>query len=156
VYVIPRRDTHTHIKAFEYSFIFLSGRDKQISSNLPFVAMSITFLPGKISSEKRCRRRSIAELRAFDGSTFFKKREASKSNNIGSKITTNPYARGIKYDIVQGKDIFQAATLGKWMDQIPPRGNIYELGKDGCTRGTPGWGGGEGGGHPSYLQLHYH
>jgi hypothetical protein len=35
--------------------LFLSGREKQISSNLPFVTISITFLPGKISSEKRCR-----------------------------------------------------------------------------------------------------
>jgi hypothetical protein len=44
----------------------LSGRDTLISSNLPFVIISITFLPWKISSEKVSKLRSIAELRAFD------------------------------------------------------------------------------------------
>ncbi len=58
-----------HIKAFEYPFIFLSGRDKQISSNLPFVAISITFLSGNtyIVRKKVSKLRFIAELRAFVG-----------------------------------------------------------------------------------------
>jgi hypothetical protein len=45
-----------------------SGREKHISSNLPFDPISTTFLPGKILSEKGASKlRSIAELRAFDG-----------------------------------------------------------------------------------------
>ena len=36
-------------------------------------------------------------------------------------------------------EIFHAAVWGKWMDQIPPEGNIYELEKMDARR-TPGGG----------------
>ncbi len=49
--------------------IFFSGRDKQISSNLPFVAISITFLLGRYR-QKKCAEVKVAELRAFDGKQY--------------------------------------------------------------------------------------
>jgi hypothetical protein len=42
--------------------IFIEWYRKTISSNVPFVTIMITVLPGKVS-----KLRSIAELRAFDG-----------------------------------------------------------------------------------------
>ncbi len=51
---------------------FLSGRERKISSNLPFVTLLITVLPGKISSEKKVSKFwSFAELRVFDGTSGF-------------------------------------------------------------------------------------
>ncbi len=53
---------------FEYLYML----EFNISSLLLFDTVLTTFIPGKISSEKRCQRqlRSIAELRAFYGTLW--------------------------------------------------------------------------------------
>jgi hypothetical protein len=54
-------------------------------------------------------------------STFFKKREASKSNDIWPNITTNPRARGIKYDIVQEERYISDCNFGEMDGSNSPK-----------------------------------
>ncbi len=50
---MPNKTGAYYINAIEYPYNFFLV-EKKISSNLPFVNILIAFLPGKISSEKRC------------------------------------------------------------------------------------------------------
>jgi hypothetical protein len=58
---------------------------------------------------------------SIKSSTFFKKREASKSNDIWTKITTNPRTRGIKYDIVQGERYISDCNFGEMDGSNSPK-----------------------------------